>query len=156
MVSHPYLHSRAYVAWIVTLTLPLRFRRRCQGLVPILFHSGPTLPIASCTHQLVPGCHQVLDACMLVQSAILIPRLIIHYFMRACPWKASLGTLTGISAPSISTYFNHELCLSLPVPPREKIFQLWRIESPRERQKTKILMETLYSPDCWELLCLPW
>lgn len=43
------------------------------------FHSGPTLPIASCAHQLVPGCHQVLDACMLVQCAILIPHLIIFW-----------------------------------------------------------------------------
>lgn len=121
---------------------------RCLVLVPILFHSGPTLPIiASCTHQLVPGCHQVLDACMLPQCASLIPPLIIHYVTRACPWKAGLGTLTGISAPSISTYFNHELCLSFPAPPREKIFQLWRIESPRERQRTKILWRH-YSPDC--------
>lgn len=46
---------------------------------------------------------------MLILCAILIPRLSIHYFMRACPWKASLGTLTGISVPSISTYFNLEL-----------------------------------------------
>lgn len=68
--------------------------------------------------------------------------------MEGNPWNSD------ISVPSISTYSNHELVSFFTRTPKGKRFQFWRIESPRERHRTKIFMEALYSPDCPGLLRL--